>query len=337
MKMKKRIAVVLSLVLMLSCTTAANPEVISAKTKLNKSKLTLYVGKTSKLKVKGAKKVKWSSNKKSVATVSSKGVVRAKKAGKAKITAKVGKKKYTCNVTVKGVAPVKKPANTTNANTNPAVPNVVVPTSAPAVTPAPNVENNTSTVSNSTLAANMGIITQPLADGSVLFTVTNNNNSAVSYYTINYQLKDSSGTVIYTGYTSGHAIAPGASQYLYDSVSLEDVQKIDVTKSIISITADNSITYTDARASVTVTSSKTTDGNISLTYTNSDTMDVHVDVIVLFYDANKKVIGASTDWEPLEGGAQKFSEVYVPRDYSSEDYSAINYASMETFVYAYKL
>lgn len=52
MKMKKRIAVVLSLVLMLSCTTAANLEVISAKTKLNKSKLTLYVGKTSKLKVK---------------------------------------------------------------------------------------------------------------------------------------------------------------------------------------------------------------------------------------------------------------------------------------------
>lgn len=336
MKMKKRIAVVLSLVLMLSCTTAANLEVISAKTKLNKSKLTLYVGKTSKLKVKGAKKVKWSSNKKSVATVSSKGVVRAKKAGKAKITAKVGKKKYTCNVTVKGVAPVKKPANTTNANTNPAVPNVVVPTSAPAVTPAPNVENNTSTVSNSTLAANMGIITQPLADGSVLFTVTNNNNIAVSYYKINYQLKDSSGAVIYTGYDSGYAIAPGASQYLYDYVSLEDVQKIDVTKSIISITADNSLTYTDARASVTVTSSKTTDGNISLTYTNSDTMDVYVDVIILFYDANKKVIGASTDSAALEGGAQKFSEAYVPRDYNSEDYSAINYASMETFVYAYK-
>lgn len=337
MKMKKRIAVVLSLVLMLSCTTAANPEVISAKTKLNKSKLTLYVGKTSKLKVKGAKKVKWSSNKKSVATVSSKGVVRAKKAGKAKITAKVGKKKYTCNVTVKGVAPVKKPANTTNANTNPAVPNVVVPTSAPAVTPAPNVENNTSTVSNSTLAANMGIITQPLADGSVLFTVTNNNNIAVFDYNINYQLKDSSGTTVYTGYNSGHAIAPGASQYLYDYVSLEDVQKIDVTKSIISITADNSITRTDARASVTVTSSKTTDDDwISLTYTNSDTMGVRVDVIILFYDANKKVIGASTDSAALEGGAQKFSEAYVPRDYSSEDYSAINYASMETFVYAYK-
>ena len=42
-----------------------------------------------------------SSSKKSVATVSSKGRVKAKKKGSATITAKVGKKKYTCKVTVK--------------------------------------------------------------------------------------------------------------------------------------------------------------------------------------------------------------------------------------------
>jgi len=64
--------------------------------------LSLTVGKTYKLKVKNtSKKVKWSSNKKSVATVTNKGVVRAKKKGTAIITAKVGKKKYKCKVTVK--------------------------------------------------------------------------------------------------------------------------------------------------------------------------------------------------------------------------------------------
>lgn len=72
--------------------------------KLNKRKTTIYVGKTEQLKVKGTKsKVKWSSNKKSVATVSSKGKVKGKKAGTAIITAKVGNKKYKCKVTVKSV------------------------------------------------------------------------------------------------------------------------------------------------------------------------------------------------------------------------------------------
>lgn len=70
--------------------------------KISKKKATLYVGQTLTLKVKGTnKKVKWSSSKKSVATVSSKGKVKAKKKGTATITAKVGNKKYNCKVTVK--------------------------------------------------------------------------------------------------------------------------------------------------------------------------------------------------------------------------------------------
>jgi endo-1,4-beta-xylanase len=72
------------------------------KVKLNKKKVTLYVGKSVRLKVKGTKKkAKWKSSSKKVATVSSKGTVKAKKKGKAKITAKVGKKKLVCRVTVK--------------------------------------------------------------------------------------------------------------------------------------------------------------------------------------------------------------------------------------------
>ena len=47
------------------------------------------------------KKVKWSSSKKKIATVTKKGVVKAKKKGTAKIVAKIGKKKYTCKVVLK--------------------------------------------------------------------------------------------------------------------------------------------------------------------------------------------------------------------------------------------
>ncbi len=74
------------------------------KPELNYKKVTLPVGKTVKLKVKRAKgKVKWKSNKKKIATVTKNGTVKAKKVGKAKITAKVAKKKYTCKITIIGL------------------------------------------------------------------------------------------------------------------------------------------------------------------------------------------------------------------------------------------
>lgn len=75
---------------------------LKVKIALNKKSITLYVGKTQKLKVNGTnKKVKWSSSKKSVASVSSSGKVTAKKKGSATITAKIGKTKFKCKVTVK--------------------------------------------------------------------------------------------------------------------------------------------------------------------------------------------------------------------------------------------
>ena len=67
---------------------------------ISQKRLTLTVGSKETLKVSGAKKVKWSSSNKNIASVSGKGQVKAVKAGTAKITAKAGKKKYTCKVTV---------------------------------------------------------------------------------------------------------------------------------------------------------------------------------------------------------------------------------------------
>lgn len=99
MKRFKKMSTVLLLCMLVSM--LAMP--VSAKAAaLNRKSITLNVGKSYKLKAKGIKrKITWTSSKKSVATVSKTGVVKARKKGTAVITAKYGKKKLTCKVTVK--------------------------------------------------------------------------------------------------------------------------------------------------------------------------------------------------------------------------------------------
>lgn len=107
-----------------------NEASVDAKTKvkISNTKITLTVGQSKTLKVKGTtKKAKWSSSKKSVATVSKKGKVVAKKAGSAMVIAKIGKKKYKCKVTVKD----KKKSQSTNS-VKPSTPNT------PSVSNTPN-------------------------------------------------------------------------------------------------------------------------------------------------------------------------------------------------------
>ena len=114
-QIKRLLAVLLALVLIFTImpsntliSNAATKKVATKSVKLNKSVYTLSKGKTFKLKAtvspKNAKnkKLVFSSSKKSVATVSSKGLVKAKKKGTAKITVKVKgtNKKASCKIIV---------------------------------------------------------------------------------------------------------------------------------------------------------------------------------------------------------------------------------------------
>ena len=103
------------------CQTAAPSQ--AATPKLSAKKLTMKVGKTAALKVKKtSKKAKWSivSGKKNIRLTAKKKTsvkVNAVKAGKAKISCKIGKKKLVCKVTVYGP-----------------IPSCVIPTQSPTVT-----------------------------------------------------------------------------------------------------------------------------------------------------------------------------------------------------------
>lgn len=98
--MKKRVMAVLLIALIFS---AAFPlSSFAAKNCLNKTKVNMTAGSSIQLKLKcKTGKVKWSSSKKSVATVSKKGKVKAHKKGTAYITARVRGKKYKCRIIVK--------------------------------------------------------------------------------------------------------------------------------------------------------------------------------------------------------------------------------------------
>ncbi len=82
------------------------------KVKLNKKTAYVCKGDTVKLSLSGtSKKAKWSTSSRKIATVSSKGVVKGIKKGKANIIAKVGNKKYVCRVTVETPSISKKTAS----------------------------------------------------------------------------------------------------------------------------------------------------------------------------------------------------------------------------------
>ncbi len=103
---RKRVKTAVIFVMIMALIMATTVTASAATVKISKKSVTIDAGSTATLKITGTSKtVKWSSSNKSVATVSSTGKykakITAKKAGAAKITAKVGDKKYTCKVTVK--------------------------------------------------------------------------------------------------------------------------------------------------------------------------------------------------------------------------------------------
>ena len=171
-KAKKTLAVALTFAM----TVVMVPQsALAAKkpVKLNKKSVSVAVGKTVKVKLKNnKKKVKWTvvSGKKNVA-LSKKGktgvTVKGKRVGKAKVQAKIGKKKYVCTVTVTNknktqITAAKKtaaPGNTTgttagkNTGSTAAKPTATptpTPTSTPTPTPTPTPTSTPTPTANPT-------------------------------------------------------------------------------------------------------------------------------------------------------------------------------------------
>lgn len=93
--------------------TTAKPSTGSS-VKLSVSSKSIFTGNRFAITATASGKVSWSSSNKGVATVDSRGIVTAKKAGSAKITAKCGSHSAVCKITVKSGSKV----NISNSNVN---------------------------------------------------------------------------------------------------------------------------------------------------------------------------------------------------------------------------
>ena len=106
--LKRLFVVLLSSVIMIAFFASAAE---AASIKLNKSKITVSVGETYRLRVSGAQKPpKWKSGNKRIVSVGKKGNVKGISSGTATVSAKVGRKVYKCRVTVESpkISSVKK-------------------------------------------------------------------------------------------------------------------------------------------------------------------------------------------------------------------------------------
>ena len=98
--MKKMIILCTSLFLMLSLVFLPAIQVKAAP-RLNAKSVVLIKGQKKTLKLMGTKaKVTWKCKSQKIASVTKKGIVTARKKGTTKITAKSGKKNYSCTIKV---------------------------------------------------------------------------------------------------------------------------------------------------------------------------------------------------------------------------------------------
>ena len=142
----KKIVCKLLVVLLILNLVPSTSAMAASKIKLNKSKITIKVGQSKKIKIVGAnktnKKTKWkTSNKKIVkmSAVKNDSVkITAVRKGKAQITAQIGNKKYSCKITVKKAEEKKQNGSDATMDKPTSVPTVVPtvePTSVPTVVP----------------------------------------------------------------------------------------------------------------------------------------------------------------------------------------------------------
>lgn len=339
MKNKKVIVLLLAIIMTISSIIPTGNCHVSAKIKYS-DKITLYVGQKTSLtytvnfKKIAPKKVKYKSYNKKIATVSKKGVVKAKKKGMTKISGKYKGKVLYVKITVKEKPEYNVGNNTSNTQSQPTpVPiNNSAPVQYSTPTPTSRPEPTPYKISDSVLANNISAELKVAGD-TLLVHVTNNNSCMVSYYEVNFKLNNFEGSPVYTDYVYGCAINPGETQHLacYVGDKLSDASTYESSVSVNS----NYDFYKNANSKINVQNRLSVDGDVVLTYTNLSSDDVIVQAVVVFYDSSRYAVGASYVINNISAGQVSYDTLYA-NYYEDEAGNYVNdYSDYEVYYYAY--
>lgn len=314
-KIVKKIAVIMIFALIGSI-LPANISMAANKVKLSAKNLTITAGKTKTLKLKNNRKsVKWTviSGKKYVQLKNKKKTsvkIVAKKKGTAKVQAKVGKKKYVCKVTVK------KSQKSTNSSS-----------SGTTTTTVPTTKPTTQEALGEQLKSKLNIDIKLLQSGNVLFTVTNKSNKFIKDVSYNLGFYNENGTYvddfsIHVKYLRANG---GQSYDVWSQKNLPENCDLSKTK-VKEIIVDYDAACIDRTTYVTSSLQKINDNKeMKFTLKNSSSQKVYYTFVMLYFDANDKLIDAndgSTCFNPfeLDSYGTDGDSVYVARNVYSQEF-----------------
>ena len=200
---------------------------------------------------------------------------------------------------------------------------------------------------NEALASNMKASLQKLSTGQILLKLVNNNDVTVNYFEVTVAWKDAQGnaltyesdgeTVTDQSFKYGYFLEKNGLYYVNVNTYSENKDKIDLSKSEVSIKVDQ--TYTEEFCSpltskITVTSQKTVyeDGSSRIDYEikNNDSKEAYIDLMFLCKDAQGNVIDAIWNIGTLDAGGTVSSYFYTRYDWEAGEY--MNFASYEIYI-----
>ena len=171
-----------------------------------------------------------------------------------------------------------------------------------------------------------------LANGNVLLVVKNNNDVTVDgkikveFYNEQEQLVNSE---------DGYFFFLRGNKTVYTDIFLSESEKSNYSKYKVTVKLDKSLESTQYHDKITINSSKTNDNILIQVTNNSDDTIKNIDVGVLFYDQDKKIIGFGeallTDVKSKETTSGK---VYLPHDKNYDDLAFDSYEVVVNAAYS---
>ena len=227
----------------------------------------------------------------------------------------------------------------TAAPENPSRPEESYTPDIPVVTPG------SADADNEALASNLKVSLQKLADGKILMKLVNNNDVTVNYFTIKITWKDAQGnTLTYetsdgevcpdTSFSSGYFLEKNGWYYDGAYTYSENKDKVDLSKSEISIEVDQTLwedsNYTPLTSKIAVTTQRQMDeedGSSKIVYEikNNDSQSALISMEILFKDAQGNVVGEKDTFETVSAGETVSDYLFGPWDDNCEDIDFVSY------------